>query len=131
MIEGYSFVRLDRNRYGGGVAIYCCDILEFCKRNDIPISTVEMVCIEIKSPRAKPYLVNAYYRPPSDNVEAFGELQSVLKPLESEDKEFILLGDTNYDCNVILQESLVANLSNNIKQQENLYNSFGLKQLIN
>ena len=52
MIEGYSFVRLDRNRHGGGVVIYCCDTLEFRKRDDIPISTLEMVCIEIKPPRA-------------------------------------------------------------------------------
>ena len=52
MIKGYSFVRFDRNRHGGGVVIYCCDTLEFRKRDDIPISTLEMVCIEIKPTRA-------------------------------------------------------------------------------
>ena len=48
-------MRLDRNRHGGGVAIYFCDTLEFRKHDDIPMSTLEMVCIEIKPPRAKPY----------------------------------------------------------------------------
>ena len=131
MIEGYSFVRLDRNRHAGGVAIYCCDTLEFRKRDDIPISTLEMVCIEINPPRAIPYLVISWYRPPSDNVETFGKPESVLRSLESENKEFILLGDTNCDYSVILQESSVANLPNTTRQLEHLYNSFGLKQLIN
>ena len=57
-------MRLGRNRHGGGVAVYCCDTLEFRKRDDIPISTLEMVCIEITPPRAKPYLVISCYRPP-------------------------------------------------------------------
>ena len=57
VIEGYSFMRLDHNYYGGGVAIYWCDTLEFRKRDEIPIWTLGMVCIEIKPPRAEPYLV--------------------------------------------------------------------------
>ena len=131
VIEGYRFVTLGRNLHGGGVAICCCDTLEFRKRDDIPISTLEIVCIEIKPPRAKPYLVISWYRLPSDNEETFGKLECVLRSLESEDKEFILLGDTNCDYRVILQESSVTNLPNNIKQLENICNSFGLKQLIN
>ena len=74
-IKGYRFVRLDRNRHGGGVAVYCCDTLEFRKRDDIPTSTLEMVCIEIRPPRAKSYLVISWYRPPSDNAETFGKLE--------------------------------------------------------
>ena len=107
-------MKLDGNRHEGGVTIYCCDTLEFSKRDDIPITTLEMVCIEIKPPRAKPYLVISWYRPPSDNVQTFAKLECVLRSLESEDKEFILLGDTNCDYTVILQESSVANLPNNI-----------------
>ena len=124
-------MRLDGTRHEGGVVIYCCDTLEFRKLDDIPILTLEMVCIEITPPRTKPYLVLSWCRPPSGNVETFGKLYCVVRSLEFEDKEFILLGDTNCDYNVILQESSVANLPNNIKQSENLYNSFGLKQLIN
>ena len=130
-VEDYSVVRLDGTRHEGGVFIYCCDTLEFRKLDDIPTLTLEMVCIEIKPPRAKPYLVLSWYRPPSDNVETFGKLYCVLRSLELEDKEFILLGDTNCDYSVILQESSVANLLNNIEQSENLCNSSGLKQLIN
>ena len=100
---------LDCNRHGG------CDTLKFSKRDDIPISTLEIVCIEIKPPRATPCLVISWYRPTSGNVETFGKLEFVLRSLESEDKDSKLLGDTNCDYSVILQESLVANLPNNIK----------------
>ena len=124
-------MRLDHNRHEGGVAIYCCDTLESHKSDDLPISTLEMVCLEIKSPRAKPYLVISRNRPPSDNVETFGKLECVLRSLESEDKGFVLLGATNCDYSVILQESSVTHLPKNIKQLEKLYNSFGLKQLVN
>ena len=88
------------------------DTLEFRKRDDIPTTTLEMVCIEITPPKAKPYLVLSWYRPPSDNVETFAKLECVPRSLEFEDKEFILLGDTNCDYSVILQESSVANLPN-------------------
>ena len=81
---------LDRNRLGGGVVIYCCYTLEFRKRDDIPISTLEMACIEIKPPRTNPYLVISWYRPLSDSVETFGKLECVLRSLESEDIELIL-----------------------------------------
>ena len=54
-----------------------------------------------------------------------------MRYLESADKNFTLLGDTNFDYCVVVQESSVENLPNNTKQLENLYNSFGLKQLIN
>ena len=78
-IEGYSFERLDRNRNGGGVAIYCRNTFECSKRDDIPISTLEMICVEIKPPKAKPYLVLSWYRPPSATIETFENLERVLK----------------------------------------------------
>ena len=92
-------MKLDRNRHEGGVTIYCYDI---------DTLELEMVCIEIKSPRAKPFLVISRYRPPSDNVETIGKLECVLRSLEFEDKERILLGEDNCDYSVILQESSMA-----------------------
>ena len=99
--------------------------------DDILILTLEIVCIEIKPPRAKLYIVISWCILPSNNLETYGKLECQLRSLESEDREFTLLGDTNSDYSVILRESSVGNLPNNIKRLENLYNSFGLKQLIN
>ena len=55
-------MRLDCTRKGGGVDIYCRDTFELCKRDSNPISNLEMVCIEIKPPRAKPGFMISWYR---------------------------------------------------------------------
>ncbi len=52
--------------------------------------------------------------------------------LELEGKEIILLGDTNYDVTSVgsPQTDSNQNLPNSTKRLLDLYNSFGLKQLI-
>ena len=125
-IEGYSFERRDRNRNGGGgVTIYCRNTFECSKHDDIPIFTLEMICVEIKPPKAKPYLVLSWYRPPSATIETFENLERVLRFLESEDKEIILLRDTNCDFSNKMLESSSNNLPNNINRLADFYNSLG------
>ena len=68
--------------------------------------------------------------PPSATIETFENLERVLRFLESEDKEIILLGDTNCDFSNKTSESSSNNLPNNINRLADLYNSFGLTQLI-
>ena len=58
---------------------------------------LEKVCIEVEPPKAKSFLVLAWYRPPSDTIETFDQMEKVLSYLDAEVKELILLGDTNYD----------------------------------
>ena len=76
-VDGYSIKRCDRNRKGGGVALYIKDsILEKCSiRNDLPESSLEALCLEVKSVRAAPFLIFAWYRPPN----AFGEMSRHLE----------------------------------------------------
>ena len=52
-VEGYQFDRYDRNRNGGGVAFYIRDSLEVDIREDLPVSSLELRCIEVKPVRAK------------------------------------------------------------------------------
>ena len=61
-IEGYTLKRCDRDRHGGGVAIYIKDTLldKFTVREDLPKSNLELVCIEIKPVRAAPFFVMAW-----------------------------------------------------------------------
>ena len=49
-IEGYSIKRSDRNRNGGGVALYVKDksFDKITARADLPISNLEGLCIEVK-----------------------------------------------------------------------------------
>ena len=102
------------------------------QRNDIPTSDLELLCIEITPPKAKPYIIISWYRPLSDTVETFNKLERILQFLELDGKEIVLLGDTNCDFNICnnTRKSMIASLPNNIKHLMDLYNSFGLRQLI-
>ena len=48
-IEGYTIIRHDRDRHGGGVAIYLKDTLldKTTVREDLPNSALELICVEI------------------------------------------------------------------------------------
>ena len=63
-INGYKLGRKDRNRYGGVVAFYSKDTLRYNSRQDVPVSDLEMLCVEITLPNSKPYIILVRYRPP-------------------------------------------------------------------
>ena len=90
-----------------------------------------MICVEITPPKAKPFVVILWYRPPSNPIDDFDKLEQVLQFFESEGKEIILLGDTNCD---LLHRDTACNLDhvipNHVKRIVNIYDSYGLKQLI-
>ena len=93
-IHGREQVRLERSNHGGGVAIYIKVNIRFKHRNDIPNNGLETICIEVEPPKAKSFLLLAWYRPPSDTIETFDKMEKVLSYLDTEGKELILLGDT-------------------------------------
>ena len=97
-IEGYDVLRRDRNRNGGGVAFYVAQSLTYVNRQDL-LSHVdlEILTVEIKKPKSKPF----WYRPPDSKVEIFDKFESYLLKLDQEDKESIIMGDTN--CNFLSQ----------------------------
>ena len=145
-INGYKIEREDRNNRGGGVAIYVKSSINYARRKDIPLDALELVCIEIKPVKASPFIIIAWYRPPSDPILTFDKLEKVLQYLENENKEILLIGDTN--CNLLHQEVLQspnsdlapafgstgtadANTSSGMcKHMIDLYEAYGLKQLI-
>ena len=87
----------DRTCSGGGVSIYIRDSIKYKLRSDVPVDDLETICIEVDPPKSKPFLVLAWYRPPSDPVASFDKLEKALSYLDKEGKEIILLGDTNCD----------------------------------
>ena len=126
-IPGYEQVRLERSNHGGVVAIYIKDSIRFKHRNDLPPNGLELICIEVEPPKAKSFLVLAWYRPPSDTVETFEKMEKVVSYLDKEGKELILLGDTNCDFGNKEKDHLTDNYA---KLLSNIYNIYGLKQLI-
>ena len=77
-ISGYKIIRKDRNRNGGGVVIYIRENICFHDRNDLVSEKLEIICIEIERPHCKPFLILAWYRPPSSE---FNVLVGNLPPI--------------------------------------------------
>ena len=75
-IVGYNLLRRDRNRHGGGVAIFLRETLNFEHRTDIKAENLEIICIEIKPKCSKLFFVLAWYRPPNYETETLEELNS-------------------------------------------------------
>ena len=98
-IDGYSVIRNDRNRNGGGVCIYVSNLIAHNKREDIVCRTLETVWIDLLLPKMRPITVATCYRPPRKNVnDSINELQQVLSNI-AVDSETYLLGDFNINCN--------------------------------
>jgi hypothetical protein len=72
-IDGYTSYRRDRNRQGGGVAIYITNLLVTNRRRDLESDTAEMIWVEFLH-NSKKIIVGVCYRPPgqsADNVSDF------------------------------------------------------------
>ena len=116
-IPGYDILRRDRNRYGGGVAIYIRDNLVYVNRNDLMPENLEAICIEIKKPRIKPFLLSSWYRAPDLNVEIFDYFEIFLRKAEQENKDIIITGDLN--CNLFSAEENTQ--TNKLKNLMHMY----------
>ncbi len=95
--RGYELVRRDRNRDGGGVAIYLRNNIPFLERSDLISDNVEALCLEIRKPKSKPVLVSTWYRPPDSNIELLECFEKFLQKIDDENKEMIITGDFNCD----------------------------------
>ena len=96
-VDDFSLLRNDRNRQGGGVALYVRNTVGFRPRQDFPNKSLEIICIEVEPPHSNPFIVIAWYRPPSEPNSCFDSLQENLSFFDREGKEIIILGDTNCD----------------------------------
>ena len=98
-VENFDVYRNDRNRNGGGVAVYMRSDSGFTykAREDLMPSELEVVAIEMKKCNMKPTVVIAWYRPPGSEMKLFEHIEYVLEQVEIEDKSILLLGDVNCD----------------------------------
>lgn len=117
-IPGYSVVRKDRNREGGGVCIYINSNLAFNQRSDLETSDIEAVWAEILLPKTKPIIIGCCYRFPKQS-QFISQFEEVLTKLPN--SETIILGDMNM-CSI--RKDAVYN------KYQNMLNMCGFKQLI-
>ena len=64
---------------------------------DIVDYGLEFIYVEIRLLKCRPFIMVAWYRPPSDPMSSFDLLEKVLSLLDRKGKEVILIGDTNCD----------------------------------
>ena len=58
---------------------------------------LETITVETCKPKAKLFLINTWYRPPNTSVELFNSYEELVKNMDSDGNEIILIGDFNCD----------------------------------
>ena len=66
---------LSSQHLGGGVAIYIRNVIDYKIRSDLSDPDLEFLCIQIQKPKAKPFLLSNWYRPPNSPIELFDKLE--------------------------------------------------------
>jgi exonuclease III len=119
-IDGYCVHRRDRNRQGGGVAIYYRDDL-----NAVPLDLASMQCAAVEfaaikvSSRLKTIIFACFYRPPSSKAEWIPKFNESIEYLQSLNLPLCIMGDFNK--NLLSDRSFADDIDTN----------YGLKQIIN
>ena len=123
-ICSYKLIRRDRlSNGGGGICFYIKSTINFSVRTDLNVDELENLCIEIRKPNSKPFIVVNWYRPPNSPIGLFSHLENLIARLDLTNLEFFLLGDMNADM-------ASTNYANNVRQLINIADIYGLHQLI-
>ena len=121
VIEGFhSIYRKDRDRHGGGVAMFISEEIKFLEREDLE-TDFESLTVELNIQYVKPILITTIYRPPDSLVDLFDKVDDLLRKIEFENRESIIAGDMN--CYLLKEE-------NHTKHIKNAYSTFGYTQLV-
>ena len=130
-IPNYKIFLKDRNRMGGGVAIYCNVNLEPHRRLDLEIGNIEMIWVEINVGGRK-FLTSSCYRPPGQNARQITYFldslqQSLELAIDENPTSVVLLGDLNDRCTIWNSNHHQSELKDKLVTMSNLLN---LHQLI-
>ena len=96
-ISGYSLIRKDRNRNGGGVAIYIQNNIDYKVLEDQSLLELEAILIMINITNSQPILFMNWYRPPSSRRDTLFAYENVLIFMNNFNSNSIIVGDTNFD----------------------------------
>ena len=78
-ICGYELIRRDRlSDGGGGICFYIKSTINFSVRTDLNVDELENLCIEIRKPTYKPFIVVNWYRPPNSPIGLFSHLENLI-----------------------------------------------------
>ena len=116
-IPHYFIVRKDRNRSGGGVAIYIHESLIYSVLEHDFLSHLEAIPTIIRLKNTKPIIFINWYRPPNSKNEVFNYYDELISFASGFNCHLIMMGDTNCD---ILKQPLHLK-TKNYNQIKNIY----------
>ena len=94
-VDNYLIVCNDRDRHGGGVAVYIHESIFYKIRSDLVPDNLEVVTLQIADSTFKPFIVTSFYRPPGKPVSYFNDMEALLASLDSDNMEAIIMGGIN------------------------------------
>ena len=125
-LNGYEIIRKDRNRNGGGIAIYIKNCINYKLRQDLDHANLESITVEIFKPKTKSFLINTWYRPPGSTLDLFMDYEECIAKTDNENKEVITIGDFNCDWNNLA----VNTISSQTKKMVDIAQTFQYEQLV-
>ena len=94
-ITDYNMFRKDRQSHGGGLMVYTKSNLACIHRDDLETEDTEILWLEVKNNRQKPFLLCYCYRPPSATSAWIESFEKSMEHANLEAKEIIVIGDFN------------------------------------
>ena len=97
-LTGYNIIRKDRDSFGGGVAVYIDEHLQFNHINMEARPNIEVIWFELIPTKSKKILFGSLYRPPNFDASIFlQEVESIIVNCSKDKSETILLCDFTFD----------------------------------
>ena len=119
-VDGFSVLHKDRNRSGGGLAVFVSNSISYSAKDNRSVDQLEMVWLEAKPTYSKPFLICPVYRPSSFNkLHFFTICMTILSWRCHLVYQFMVMGDLNIDC---VPEVYTCSASNEIFKFCQLFN---------
>ena len=121
-IQDYNLIRKDRNRNGGGVAVYIRDSISYDLINSAVLDSLELILIRVRPKSATPFLFLSWYRPPDSKIAVMDQYENALAFVDSFRSNVFLMGDVNCDIRKKFK-------SNVIKRYEAVNKLYSMEQV--
>ena len=106
------------------MCFYILSTITYAQRIDLSLDQLENLCVEIRKPQSKPFVIATWYRPPDSSIDKFSSFETLVGRLDAEGIEFYIAGDLN--CNLAATQ-----LDNNSRRLTSITDLYSLHQFIN
>ena len=106
-IRDYNLIRKDRNRNGGGVAIYIRNSISYDLINSVVLDPLELLLIKVRPKSSTPFLFLSWYRPPDIKIEIMDKYESALAFVDSFHSNVIVMGDVNCGIRKVFKSNVI------------------------